>query len=92
MNASNLYHTAYALLAQGMVWVLTGNLLAGAMAGTCFFFGREVAQYQASLATKGVYVTMKNPLELFKFWRWSCDSLLDVALPAIATLVVWRFA
>lgn len=92
MNKSNFYHAVYALLAQAAVWLLTGDLLSGAMVGTAFFFGREMTQYQTRLAASGTHITMQNPLLLFCFWRWGSDSVLDVASPALVTFSIWAIA
>ncbi|HEY7749329.1 MAG TPA: hypothetical protein VH933_11705 [Aestuariivirgaceae bacterium] len=39
-------HIAVAMIIMGAVWALTGNGLAGALAGSFFYVGREFTQWE----------------------------------------------
>lgn len=91
MNRTNLEHAGFALLMQGAVWLLTGNLLAGTMLAMGFFFGREhsQAEYKAiSTDFNGKRANMPwyagfNP----KYW--SLDGKLDILFPILACVALY---
>ena len=91
MNRTHFEHAGFALLMQGAVWLLTGNLLAGALLAIGFFFGREhsQAEYKAINADFGGKRANMPWYAGFKPKYWTLDGLLDVAAPAVAVLAVW---
>jgi len=96
MNRTNFEHAGYALLMQGVVWLLTGNLLAGAMLGVGFFFGREHAQaeYKAINTDFGGKRANMPWYAGFKPKYWTLDAVLDVLFPTavvIAALILSRW-
>jgi hypothetical protein len=90
MNRSNFEHAGFALLMQGAVWLLTGNLLAGALLAIGFFFGREhsQAEYKAINTDFGGKRANMPWYAGFKPKYWSLDAALDVLFPTAAVLVV----
>lgn len=83
MNFSNIEHAIYALMIQLAIGFTTGNWWAGAAAGTFLFLGREHAQHELRNGYVG-----RNPVIGLQVWRWTRDSQLDLALPALVTLLV----
>lgn len=78
MNKTNFEHAGYALLFQLLVWAITGDIMAGAMAGAFFFIGREHAQAERRAGCE---------FKAFKPEYWSLDSVLDIVFPVIAVAV-----
>jgi hypothetical protein len=76
---------------QGAVWLLTGNLLAGALLAIGFFFGREhsQAEYKAINTDFGGKRANMPWYAGFKPKYWTLDALLDVLAPAVIVIVVW---
>ncbi len=96
MNASNFSHAALALIAQTLIGITTGNWWAGAAFGGAFYFGREVAQYEADrLKYYGKRASLFNSdgmpwYEGFKIAAWGTDAKLDLAVPVAAVcLTAW---
>jgi hypothetical protein len=87
MNKSNVEHAVFAVIMQLTVYLLTGNIVAGACFGYAFFLGREHAQFEYKL-TGGGPVGNLNPLAGFAFWKWGKDAQLDLLFPATAVAVV----
>lgn len=94
MNLSNFTHAVLALLAQAGIGLSTGNWWAGAAFGGAFYFGREVAQFEA---TRLMHFGKRASLfdgegmpwyEGFKVFQWSKDGLLDLAVPVLAVCAV----
>jgi len=91
MNASNFIHAGYALLMQLVVWLLTGDLLAGALLGAGFFAGRELSQAEYRSIEKfygGKRANLPNDFVAFMPRAWDLDSVLDLAFPVVAVTVV----
>ena len=88
MNKTNFEHAGYAVAMQLSVWLLTGNLLAGALLGIGFFLGREHAQAEYRAIEKFYNGKRANMPWYggFEFRAWSLDSVLDFVLPIVATL------
>lgn len=84
MNKSNIEHLVAALVAQAVIWLVTGSLWYGFVFVSGLFLGREHAQreYQIGGSSK------RKRYEALKFWRWSLDAKLDLIVPAGATLLV----
>lgn len=96
MNRTNFEHVGYALLMQGVVWLLTGNLLAGAMLGVGFFFGREHAQVEYKAINTDFDGKRANMpwYAGFNPKYWTLDAVLDVLFPTaavIAALILSRW-
>jgi hypothetical protein len=88
MNRTNFEHAAYAVAIQIIVWLLTGDWLAGAMLGVGFFLGREHAQAEYRVIQKFYNGKRANMPWYggFEPRAWSLDSVLDFMLPIVATL------
>lgn len=84
MNSTNFEHAGYALLMQIGIWLISGNLFAGACFGIAFFLGREHAQFQNKY-NAGDFAS-------FNFTKWSLDAKLDLLFPVIAVLTVYMLA
>ena len=101
MNTSNFSHALLALIAQGLIYIATGNLWYGAVFGIAFYLGREVAQQEAHTIAERWGSRAAMPwYEGFLFHRWSTDGKFDLLVPAVAVTVVgcmssssvfWRF-
>lgn len=91
MNRSNFEHAGFALLIQGAVWLLTGNLLAGALLAIGFFFGREhsQAEYKAINADFDGKRANMPWYAGFKPKYWSLDAALDLAFPVVACSLLY---
>jgi hypothetical protein len=91
MNRSNFEHAGFALLMQGAVWLLTGNLLAGALLAIGFFFGREhsQAEYKAINTDFGGKRANMPWYAGFKPKYWSTDAKLDTLFPAVFCAMVY---
>jgi hypothetical protein len=81
---------------QGVVWLLTGNALAGAMLAVGFFFGREHAQaeYKAINTDLGGKRANMPWYAGFNPKYWTLDAVLDVLFPTaavIAALILSRW-
>jgi len=90
MNLSNVSHAILALVCQGLVYLLSGDLLTGAVLASGFYLGREVAQAEAH-AIADTYKTRESMpwFEGFKVWNWTPDARLDLALPVAAVFTVY---
>ena len=91
MNISNFIHAGYALLMQLIVWLITGDWLAGAMLGIGFFAGREHSQAEYRSIEKfygGKRANMPNDFVGFMPRAWDLDSVLDLLFPIIACTAV----
>ena len=81
---------------QIIVWLLTGNMLAGALFGAAFFVGREhtQAEYRAINRNFAGKRSAMPWYEGFKPTYWSLDSVLDLLFPVIAvslvTVIYWK--
>lgn len=75
---------------QGVVWLLTGNLLAGAMLAVGFFLGREHAQAEYKAINTDFDGKRANMpwYAGFNPKYWTLDALLDVAFPTAAVIAV----
>lgn len=94
MNRTNFEHAGYALGIQGIVWLLTGSLLAGATFAIGFFLGREHAQaeYKAIAADFNGQRANMPWYAGFNPKYWTLDAALDVALPTAAVIAVLLLA
>ena len=94
MNKTNVEHLVFALLIQFVVWLLTGNALAGAMLAVGFFFGREHAQaeYKAINTDFGGKRANMSWYAGFKPKYWTLDAVLDVLFPVAGVLTMLLFA
>ena len=91
MNSSNFIHAGYALLMQFIVWLITGDLLAGAMLGVGFFAGRAHSQAEYRSIEQfygGKRANLPNEFVAFMPRAWDLDSVLDLVFPIIATSIV----
>jgi len=90
MNRSNFEHAGFALLMQGAVWLLTGNLLAGALLAIGFFWGREhsQAEYKAIATDFGGKRANMPWYAGFKLKYWSTDAKMDLLFPLVSCLLV----
>jgi hypothetical protein len=90
VNKTNVEHLVFALLIQFVVWLLTGNALAGALLAVGFFFGREHAQaeYKAINTDFGGKRANMPWYAGFKPKYWTLDAVLDVLFPVAAVTVV----
>lgn len=97
MNRTNWEHVAVALAHQIVVGLLTGNWWAGAALGSGIFIGREFAQAERRVLFAHGWNTLKEAhaqgkypeLMAHNFKRyWDLDSLLDMVMPIVATVVV----
>lgn len=90
LNITHLEHAVYAVFIQLAVWAVTGNIWAGAAAGTFFFIGREHAQAEMRVPASQAL----REFRAFTKWRyWGWDSVLDFMAPLVATVTVallWR--
>jgi len=84
---SALVHAAFALAAQLMVGLLTGNWWAGAALGIGWFWSREHAQRQYKLAA-GISIKRLAPWEGMDVALWSRDAILDATVPTVVVLAV----
>lgn len=76
---------------QFIVWLITGDWLAGAMLGVGFFLGREHSQAEYRSIEKfygGKRANMPNDFVGFMPRAWDLDSVLDLVFPIIAVSVV----
>lgn len=89
MNRTNFEHAFYALLMQLAAWPFFGPW-AGVWIALAYFWSREVMQRELYLKHLRGFDTLDKlaPFEGWRFWEWGRDSLLDVALPAAATIIV----
>lgn len=73
---------------QGVVWLLTGNALAGAMLAVGFFLGREHAQveYKAIATDFGGKRANMPWYAGFNPKYWTLDAVLDVLFPTAAVI------
>lgn len=87
MNLSNILHALLALIAQSVIGLSTSNWWAGAAFGGAFYFGREVAQFEAQrLLDFGKRAALFDSegmpwYEGFKLTRWSRDAWFDLICP-----------
>lgn len=90
MNISNFAHAGLALIAQFIVAFIavqffalsaTPALIMGALLGSGFYWGREVAQNERKLGTPPWYSG-------FLIHFWSKDSVFDLLTPLFATIIV----
>lgn len=84
MNRSNVEHLVAALITQAVIWAATGSLWLGFVFVFGLFLGREHAQREYQIVGSG----KRKRYEALNFWSWSKDSKFDLALPALATLLV----
>ena len=90
MNRSNFEHAGFALLIQGVVWLLTGNLLAGALLAIGVFFGREHAQAEYK-AIKTDFDGKRANMPWYAGFKpkyWSMDAKMDLLFPFVSCLLV----
>ena len=90
MNISNFIHAGYAVLIQVIVWLITGDWLAGAMLGIGFFAGREHSQAEYRSIEKFYGGKRANMPDYAGFMprAWDLDSVLDLLFPIIACSIV----
>jgi hypothetical protein len=91
MNRTHFEHAGFALLMQGAVWLLTGNLLAGALLAIGFFFGREHSQAEYKAINTDFDGKRANMpwYAGFKPKYWTLDALLDVLIPTVVVVAFW---
>lgn len=88
-DVTPLEHAAIAIGVQAAWAALTGDWWAGAAIGTAIFVGREHAQSEsrlrkASLARGDFW----DVLRAFRPAIWRRGDVLDVAMPAVATVTI----
>jgi len=76
---------------QGVVWLLTGNLLAGALLAIGFFLGREHTQTEYKAINTDFDGKRANMpwYAGFNPKYWSLDALLDVLVPTVVVVAFW---
>jgi hypothetical protein len=84
---SALLHAAFALGAQAILGLLTGNWWLGAALGIGWFWSREHAQRQYKLAA-GTSIKNLAPWEGMDVVRWNRDAILDAVAPTLAVIGV----
>jgi hypothetical protein len=84
---SALLHAAFALGAQAILGLLTGNWWLGAALGIGWFWSREHAQRQYKLAA-GTSIKKLAPWEGMDVARWNRDAILDAVAPTLAVIGV----
>ena len=91
MNISNFAHAGYAILMQILVWLFTGDALAGGLLGIGFFLGREHSQAEYRSIEKYYNDKRENMPEFegFNPRNWKLDAYLDVVFPIAATSIVY---
>ena len=89
MNSSNVLHGCMALILQAMIGVVTLNAWYGFFLAAGLFWGREHDQKQHNIAKqKGCTVKDLEWYEGANMFAWHQDSVMDFAVPFVATLVV----
>ena len=85
-----LNHTFIALFIQGLVWLLTGNLIYGALLAIAYFYGREFAQAEYRWMDANNTNRSAMPWYVgFDIRNWTYDALVnDFVLPSIAVICV----
>jgi len=94
MDITPLTHGLLAVVLQALTaaccwrWFKGRALTVGAIAGSMFYFGRELTQHEAKIARhQHISVVDSFPQGLY-LWNWSLDALLDLAMPILFTTVV----
>lgn len=94
MDITPLTHGLLAVVLQAITaaccWRRFGSRawVVGAIAGSMFYFGRELTQHEAKIARhQHISVADSFPQGLY-LWNWSLDSLLDLAAPILFTTAV----
>jgi hypothetical protein len=88
--ADKLQHSFIAVVIQLIIFALTGNILAGSLAGVFFFIGREHAQAEYRNIEKN-YDRRRRNMPWYggvEFRAWDVKSLLDWILPIVAVSIV----
>jgi hypothetical protein len=91
MNLSPLEHSAYAVTAQVVIGLLSGNWWAGAAFGAALLIGREITQAEYRwIAAYGAGKRSNLPWWGSFYYRvWThLDSWLDWLVPAVAVVGV----
>lgn len=94
MNYTHLEHVIIALIIQCSLMLFIPARTAGAIA-VAIFLGREIAQHEYRLAIhRGWEWGETLPVGMFEgVWQgWTLDSILDVALPGLACLLLATLA
>lgn len=91
MNRTHIEHAVFSLLMQGVVWLLTGNALAGMFFAIAFFFGREHAQaeYKAINMDFGGKRANMPWYAGFNPRYWTLDAVLDLLSPILACYALY---
>lgn len=90
MDYTPIEHAAIATCIMVLVWFATNDALAGAMAGSWFFIGREhsEAEYRWMDLHK-VSRDGRESLGAFSPAVWTIGSMLDWIAPALACATLW---
>lgn len=88
-----MIHAALALLAQAAIGLLTGNWWAGAAFAIGFYAGREHAQAEYRWIERyGLGVRANMPWHGgFQGRVWTAKSVIDVAAPTAAVVIIAYF-
>lgn len=85
MNLSNFAHAGIAASLAILIYLLSGDWLAGACFGSAIFIGREHAQREYKIGDPSKLIGY----EALDFWRWSLDAKLDLIMPLSATVLIY---
>lgn len=90
MDYTPIEHAAIATGIMALVWFTTNDTLAGAMAGSWFFLGREHSEAEYRwMALHKMNRTGKEVIGAFSPSVWTLGSLLDWIVPAFACATLW---
>lgn len=94
MDITPLTHGLLAVVLQVITaaccwrWFGGRALTVGAIAGSMFYFGRELTQHELKIArSQHISVVESFPQGVY-LWNWSLDGLLDLAMPILFTTAV----
>lgn len=88
-----MHHADIALAIQLAIWLVTGDLLLGAVAASMYFIGREVAQAEERCI--GLFYNSKRanaPIWCgFEPRAWNKKGLLDWIVPTLVCFIIYYF-
>lgn len=97
MNATHAQHAAISILLQGVIFLLTDNILAASIAGPFLFFGREHWGQTLRLKKEQGYsgaLQWRTTVAALDIRKWPTDAKIDflVTIPAVLPLfLVYRW-
>lgn len=93
MDRTPLEHAAIAACIMAVIWFATNDTLAGAMAGSWFFLGREHSE--AEYRWMDLHKTNRTGAESIGAFSpdvWTIGSLLDWIVPILTCTAIWALA